>query len=323
MTNYPRSAYGSTNVNAGYPANGDVAAWGGYCWPKGVPTGLLGTTNYTNKTNGQVLRVTMRKELVPLWNGIFQLCDLKYHYPIWSRGPADGKPWGPWGYDNRPISGTQRPSGHSVAVSVDINAPYNPYSYTFQSNMPPAMVADLESLGQYWGGRYTGQKYDAMHFGFCRKPSSVAAYIVRVNKLLAAISGTPVTPTPAPKPPSPTNPPVLKLTVDGMWGANSTRRAQQLYGTGVDGVVSKQSVSYKAPNPGLDGGWQWVASGATGSALIKAIQSTFGVKADGLIGPTTIKAMQYFYKLTADGKLSKNSPTIKALQTAWNAGRKR
>jgi hypothetical protein len=207
VTNYSRTAYGAANPNAGYPANGDVAAWGGHSWPQGVPASLLGATNYTNKTNGQVLRVTMRKELVPLWQLIFELCDTKYHYPIYSKGPSDGKPWGPWGYENRPISGTQRASGHSVAVSVDINAPYNPYSYTFQSNMPPAMVHDMESLGQYWGGRYTGQKYDAMHFGFCRKPGTVAAYITRARNLL----GQTIVVTP-PKPPV-AKPPVAKPPV--------------------------------------------------------------------------------------------------------------
>jgi hypothetical protein len=160
-----------------------------------VPTGLLGTAVYKNTTtNGQTLRVVMRKELVGLWQLAFQICDVKYHYPIWAQGPQDGKPWGPWGYDNRPISGTQRASGHSVAVSVDINAPYNPYSYTFVSNMPPPMVADLESLGMYWGGRYVGQKYDAMHFGFCRKPAAVAAYIVRARAILGQVT--------PPKPPS-------------------------------------------------------------------------------------------------------------------------
>ena len=72
--------------------------------------------------------------------------------------------------------------------------PYNPYSYTFISNMPPAMVADLESLGMYWGGRYVGQKYDAMHFGFCRKPAAVAGYVARARLILGKV--TPPKPPP-------------------------------------------------------------------------------------------------------------------------------
>ena len=191
MTNYPRSAYGSTNPNAGYPANGDFAAWGGYCYPGGVPSSLLGTTNYAATVTGQTLKVTMRKELVPLWNLAFEICDRKHGYAIWAN--RGGEAWGPWGYSNRAISGTNRPSGHSAALSVDINAPYNPYSYTFQSDMPPAMVADLESLGLYWGGRYQDQKFDAMHYGFCRAPSTVASYISKAQAILGG-SPSPITP---------------------------------------------------------------------------------------------------------------------------------
>lgn len=199
MTSYGRAAYGAANPNAGYPANGDVAVWGNYRYPGGVSASLLAYTSYTSGTSRQLLKVQMRKELVPLWNLAFEIMDRKYKYPVWaSRG---GESWGPWGYSNRPISGTQRPSGHSAALSVDINAPYNPYSSAFQSDMPPGMVADLESLGLYWGGRYTGQKYDAMHYGFCRKPGTVTAFVNRAKRILAQIA-----------PPKP--PPEEKLKLD-------------------------------------------------------------------------------------------------------------
>jgi hypothetical protein len=206
MTYYARSAYGANNPNAGYPANGDFAAWGGHKWPQGVPASLLGTTNYTSGTTGQTLRVTMRKELVPLWNLIFEIQDRKHHYPVWAF--RNGESWGPWGYANRPVAGTQRASGHSGALSVDENAPNNPYSSTFQSDMPPAMVADMESLGLYWGGRYQGQKYDSMHYGFCRAPNTVASYIEKAKKIL----GKP--PAPIPVPPKPKPPVEVDMTPD-------------------------------------------------------------------------------------------------------------
>lgn len=190
MTNYPRSAYGSGNPNAGRPANGDRYAWGGYAYPGGVPSSLLGTSTGT-ALNGQAIRVTMRKELVPLWNLLWQIA-VKHGYQVWAN--KNGEAWGPWGYENRAISGTNNPSGHSMALSVDINAPYNPYSYTFQSDMPPGMVSDFESCGMYWGGRYENQKYDAMHFGYCYPPSSVAGHIKRAQAILGS------TPTPNPDP---------------------------------------------------------------------------------------------------------------------------
>jgi hypothetical protein len=189
VTYYARSSYGSTNPNAGYPANGNWAAWGGYAYPNCPPSSLTGTTSYVSAaTGGQKIAVSLRKELVPLWDLAFQICDVKWGYPTWAN--RNGENWGPWGGQCRAISGTSNPSGHSAWLSVDINAPYNPYSYTFQSDMPPGMVADLESLFLYWGGRYQGQKYDPMHWGYCRTPADVPAAIKRAESILGS------TPTP-------------------------------------------------------------------------------------------------------------------------------
>lgn len=187
MTYYPRSAYGSGNPNAGHNANGDTNAWGGYQWPNCPPSSLLGTTDYTSKVSGQRLRVTVRRELVELLTLIWQICD-KHGYTVYSN--KDGENWGPWGMDCRAVSGTNTPSGHSKGLSIDINAPYNPYSYTFTSDMPPAMVADIESVGWYWGGRYEGQKYDAMHYGYCWSPGNVAGHVQKAKNI---VGGTPPT----------------------------------------------------------------------------------------------------------------------------------
>lgn len=180
MTWYSRSDYGPNNPNAGRPANGDTAAWGGYQWQNCPPSSLLGTTDYTS-TFGQRLRVTTRKEVVELMTLMFRIAD-KHGYCVYSN--KDGENWGPWGMDCRPVSGTSNPSGHSKGLSMDWNAPFNPYSYTFQSDMPPAMIADIEACGWYWGGRYEGQKYDAMHFGYCFKPADVAGHVAKANSIL-------------------------------------------------------------------------------------------------------------------------------------------
>lgn len=89
-----------------------------------------------------------------------------------------------------------------------------------------------------------------------------------------------------------------KLAVDGMWGAGTTRRLQQVYGTPVDGIISKPST------------------------VIKAIQHALKVTADGLRGPKTYKAMQHKAGTPADGKLSKVSPMVKYMQRQLNAGKK-
>lgn len=168
-----RAAYGWTNPNEGRPPNGDFEAWGGYRWPEGVPSHLLARCN-----NG----VIVRKELVELWNNLFQYCE-QIGYTVYTR--RGGENWGPWGYENRQVGGTNYASGHSIGVSVDINAPLNPHFTTFQCNMPVPMVNAFESCGMYWGGRYVGQRYDPMHFGYCYGPDSVARHTERSRALLS------------------------------------------------------------------------------------------------------------------------------------------
>lgn len=247
MTWYPRSAYGASNPNAGYPANGDFAAWGGYKWPDCPPANLIGTASYTSAASGgQMLRVQVRKELVPLWQLVFEIQDRKHHYPVWAS--HNGQNWGPWGGDCRPVAGTQRASGHSAWLSVDENAPNNPYSYTFQSDMPPAMVADMETLGLYWGGRYTGQKYDPMHWGFCRKPSDVPFYIERAKSILGTLT----------PPPPEDDMPLSDADINKVAQAV----VKQLMGTAVlsfnDPATGAQNLSYQNLLPKL-GNWAAVA----------------------------------------------------------------
>lgn len=112
------------------------------------------------------------------------------------------------------------------------------------------------------------------------------------------------------------------LIVDGYWGSATTSKLQEVLGTPVDGVVSSQSSYWKAQNPGLGSGWEWVPdSAATGSTVIQALQSKIGTTADGLIGPSTIKAIQSYCGTPVDGCFSEGSACIMAIQTALNAGR--
>ena len=174
-----QSAYGS-NPNAGINVNADHG-WGGYQWPGGVPSNLLGTTDY-QQVNGakQRIRVTVRRELVPLFTLAFAIAD------------RDGEVWGPWSYENRPIGGTSTSSNHSRAKAIDVNAPSNPQSYTFQSDLPPGLVADWERIGLCWGGRYGGgTKFDTMHFEYGYSPADVAGHVALAQQLLPAEPGKP------------------------------------------------------------------------------------------------------------------------------------
>jgi hypothetical protein len=184
-----RAAYGP-NPNAGVNVNADNG-WGPYKWPGGVPGSLLGTVTY-QQANGakQLVRVTVRRELVGLFTLAFALADRKHGYQVWAE--RGGQPWGPWSYENRPISGTSTASNHSRGRAIDVNAPLNPQSYTFQSDMPPAMVADWERIGLCWGGRYEGGvKFDTMHFEYGYSPADVARHTALAQQLLGDDPGRP------------------------------------------------------------------------------------------------------------------------------------
>lgn len=128
--------------------------------------------------------------------------------------------------------------------------------------------------------------------------------------------------------PSASKPATGKLTVDGLWGSDTTLRAQQLLGLQYqDGKVSRQNPAHKPRMPGCTLGWEWTGSQGKGSPLIKALQQKWGAKADGVMGPDTINAMIGYYMAKGsgatvkDGKLDRNSKTIKQFQRELNAGR--
>lgn len=124
----------------------------------------------------------------------------------------------------------------------------------------------------------------------------------------------------SPKPPRPSNPGKGRLTIDGMWGTSTTRRLQKVLGTSQDGTVSSQNRDWRASNPGLTLGWQWV-SNPRGSRVIAALQDVLGVRTDGILGPDSIRALQRRMGTPVDGVLSRESKAIMALQRRLNEGK--
>ena len=110
-----------------------------------------------------------------------------------------------------------------------------------------------------------------------------------------------------------------KLTVDGVWGPATTRKAQQVFGTTVDGEVSNQPKSNKQYLPNVsESSWEFKANGISqGSSLVKAIQRKVGTGVDGWFGPYTIKKFQKFLGVAVDGYVGPN--TVKAFQKWLNA----
>lgn len=143
------------------------------------------------------------------------------------------------------------------------------------------------------------------------------------DAIACAIAGTHIkgtTNSPTPSVQTPSHADTEDIRVDGLWGMATTAKAQCVFGTVADGIVSNQDADYKRKNPGLCNGWEWEENpGKNGSMLIKAIQHWLGVTDDGYIGPKTITALQE--KLgckVCDGYFSDESPAIKKFQEWLN-----
>ena len=138
---------------------------------------MLGWAEY------QGVRSEVRKELTTLFSLAYEIAREKHGYTIFTTNPnGNGAAWGPWGYENRIIAGSANvPSNHSRGKANDWNAPLNPYSTdNFQSDFPPSMVADLESIGLGWGGRYG----DTMHWEYIYSPADVSGHETRARAIL-------------------------------------------------------------------------------------------------------------------------------------------
>jgi hypothetical protein len=70
-----------------------------------------------------------------------------------------------FGYNFRPIAGTNVLSNHSSGTAIDLNSLIHPFGKrgTVPENMRGEITAKAGSLGLRWGGNFTG-KADEMHF---------------------------------------------------------------------------------------------------------------------------------------------------------------
>ena len=115
-----------------------------------------------------------------------------------------------------------------------------------------------------------------------------------------------------------TNTKKKKIVEDGKWGKETTRKAQEVFGTTVDGIVSNQYISEKSRNPGLFA-FEWLEKpNSYGSELIKAIQKKVDAKVDGFIGEETITKMQKWLGTRQDGYVSNPSDMVRAFQKWLN-----
>lgn len=117
-------------------------------------------------------------------------------------------------------------------------------------------------------------------------------------------------------------PPQEPIEEDGLWGAKTTRRAQEVFRTTEDGIVSRQLRRVKSRCTACGGGWQWDGNDTDrGSQLVRAMQHWLGVKQTGHMNSTTIEALQRKMGTPVDGVLSRPSPCVKAFQHWLNKQR--
>ena len=109
-----------------------------------------------------------------------------------------------------------------------------------------------------------------------------------------------------------------KIATDGWWGQATTRLAQKVLGTTVDGIVSNQPMANKKRLPNCSTySWEFKASGyGAGSSMVRALQRMVKADADGYCGPMTVKALQKFLGVDTDGYCG--PATVKAWQRWLN-----
>ncbi|MGA4509018.1 M15 family metallopeptidase [Propionibacteriaceae bacterium G1746] len=236
---YTRSQYpGAVMTYVAHPSGWDdstrvrVSGSSIYC---NVPTKVAVSTNGA--------RAVMRAELQPLVQELMRRTEAM-GYTL--RAADTG------GYNCRFIAGTTRPSNHAYGRAIDINWQSNPQSYTFQSNIPPAVVKMWINHGFYWGGHYTyPTKYDTMHFEYVGSFGNITYYY---NKLRGTTTTVPT------------------LAV----GSTGTRV------TNLQRTMNTWFPSYAATPLTVDGVY-----GAKTESAVKEFQTRVGITADGRFGPVT------------------------------------
>lgn len=112
-----------------------------------------------------------------------------------------------------------------------------------------------------------------------------------------------------------------KIEEDGEWGRATTTRAQEVFGTPIDGIVSKQVMKYKKYLVNcLTSSWKFFETPSKykgGSDLIRAIQEWCGADVDGICGRDTIRAMQDKLDCEIDGWMGEE--TVTAFQKYLNS----
>lgn len=248
-SSYPKAVMTFVRHPAGFPDSSEVRVSGSniYC---SVPLATAVSTNGA--------KATVRRELQPLFQELMRRTE-RMGYTL--RTADTG------GYNCRFIAGTRTPSNHAYGRAIDINWNSNPQSWTFQSNIPPAVVGMWINHGFYWGGHYNGTttKYDTMHFEYVGTFANIGYYY---RKLTGQ-------PQPGPTP-----------TTCGSSTLASYPTLQQGSSNSAAVKVLQCELRQSGSTITADG-----IFGAGTLAAVKSFQSSKGLVADGIVGAKTWTAL--------------------------------
>lgn len=278
-TFYRRADYGPNPHEGANRNNAQSRGWGPG-WPDCQRDRLV-------KVSRAGVSVVVRREIAELVAVLFELSEtLGYDICHLGSSPPADSCCGTWGFSCRPIRGTRVPSNHSWGLAVDVNAPCNPMSSTFRSNLPPAVVAEWEKAGFYWGGRYANRP-DAMHFEYIGGPADVAEDLARARAALAvARRAEPPASRTEPRPAPARWEPYRRV-------APATRRVSRwAAGDDVKALQRVLSAWYpRLPRLAVDGYF-----GPSTEDRVRFMQRRARLTQDGVVGPVTWRKLGYRWR---------------------------
>jgi D-alanyl-D-alanine carboxypeptidase/Putative peptidoglycan binding domain len=141
----------------------DARGWG-QGWPHPRTDNIVTAVCGVNR-----VKLPVRREIAPLVQRL--VADLEREHGPFHPGQC-------WGFANRAIRGSSRPSNHSWGLAIDLDAPSNPMTTNPRARHTIGSYAGglAARYGFRWGGDYTGRK-DYMHFEFMGTTASAAALV--------------------------------------------------------------------------------------------------------------------------------------------------
>jgi hypothetical protein len=231
-------------------------------WGPGWPDAQTSKMKTLARSDG--LKLGVRQEAVELFALLLDETE---------RRGYDVKVGQTWGFANRAIRGTSRPSNHSWGLAIDINSLSNPQRRPKTTDLPAPVVEMWKNFGFRWGGDYQNSTPDTMHFEYLGSVADCARHTEIARRQLAG--GAPVVVVPDGSGNGngsmPAFPGVLKLNSDNVAGVKMLQARLNQHGNS---------------NLAVDGSF-----GSGTKKVVEGFQRAKGLDDDGIVGLATWKML--------------------------------